>query len=86
MTMKKMICLFLTVFMMLSLCACGGSGNAEQEKPQLQVGFGKINTTPSYSVGLAASGTEKNRRHTGLASYIFATCIAIQYGEETYLL
>jgi len=86
--MKKIICLTLAILMLLSLCACGGSGagDKEEEKPQLQIGFGKINTTPTYSVGLAASGTEKNRRSTGLKSYLFATCVAVKYGEETYLL
>ena len=85
--MKKFFCLCLAVLMTLLLCACGGSGEEKQEeKPQLQVGFGKVNTTPTYSVGLAASGTEKQRRSTGLVSYIYATCVAIRYGEETYLL
>ena len=93
--MKKLICLTLAVFMLLGMVACGGStGNEggkettpiEPEKPQLQIGFGKVNITPSYSVGLASSGTEKHRRHTGLISYLFATCIAVKYGEETYLM
>ena len=86
--MKKFVCLTLAILMLLSLCACGGSGagEKEEEKPQLQIGFGKLNTTPAYSVGLAASGTEKQRRSTGMVSYIFATCVAVKYGEETYLL
>ena len=86
--MKKILCLILAIATVLSLCACGGSGgeNKQEEKPQLQVGFGKVNITPSYSVGLASSGDEKNRRSTGLVSYLFAICVAIKYGEETYLL
>ena len=86
--MKKILCLALAVLMLLSLCACGGSGagEKEEEKPQLQVGYGKVNITPTYSVGLASSGDEKNRRSTGLISYLFATCVAVKYGEETYLL
>ena len=100
--MKKLLCLLLAVVMLLGLCACGGSeGNGQKgegtanetaggenaaPKEQLQIGFGKVNITPNYSVGLAASGTEKNRRSTGLKSYIYATCIAVKYAEETYLL
>ena len=87
--MKKLLCLFLAILMTLSLCACGGSGNGEekeQETEGLQIGFGKVNITPSYSVGLASSGDEKNRRSTGMVSYLFATCVAVKYGGETYLL
>ena len=86
--MKKCIVLLLVLATILGLCACGsGSGKpAEEEKPQLQIGYGKVNITPSYSVGLAASGDEKNRRNTGLVSYLFATCVAVQYGSETYLI
>ena len=87
--MKKLVCLTLAILMLLSLCACGGSSGAsekEEEKPQLEIGYGKVNITPSYSVGLAASGDEKQRRSTGMVSYLFATCVAVKYGEETYLL
>ena len=83
--MKKFLCLTLAVMLLLSLCACG-SAPKEQEKPQLQIGYGKVNITPTYSVGLAASGDEKNRRNTGFVSYLFATCVAVKYDEEIYLL
>ena len=85
--MKKIICLTLAVLMLLGMVACGGS-SAEEEKPaaQLEVGFGKINITPSYSVGLGGNGTDKNRRSTGLISYLFATCVAVKYGQETILM
>ena len=89
--MKKILCLTLAVLMLLSLCACGGSTGSEETPtepaaPQLKVGFGRVNITPSYPVGMSSSGTEKHRRHTGLISYVYATCIAVEYGEETYLL
>ena len=86
--MKKLLCLTLAILMILSLCACGSTGAGEEEEPAaaLQVGFGKINITPSYSVGLGGNGTDKNRRSTGLISYLFATCVAVSYGEETVLL
>ena len=96
-TMKKYLCLFLAILMILSLCACSGSDAAkettaateatvEEAKPQLEIGYGKVNITPSYSVGLSSSGDEKNRRSTGLISYVFATCIAVRFGEDTYLM
>lgn len=83
--MKKILSLTLAILMLLSLCACGGAPK-EEEKPQLQIGYGKVNITPTYSVGMAASGDEKNRRNTGLVSYLFATCVAVEYDEEIYLL
>ena len=85
--MRKLLCLTLSLLMILSLCACGGSGAAkEEEKPQLEIGFGRVNITPNYSVGMSASGDEKNRRSTGLISYLYATCVAVKYGQETYLM
>ena len=86
--MKKLLSLTLAVIMILSLCACGGSGNAEPtepETPQLEVGLGKVNITPTYSVGLGGSGNEKVRRSTGITSYIFATCLAFRQNGEIYL-
>ena len=88
--MKRYLCLFLATLMTLALCACGNSetGKEPAEEPkaqQLEIGFGKVNITPSYSVGLSSSGDEKNRRSTGLISYVFATCIAVRFDEETYL-
>ena len=88
--MKKLLCLTLAVLMILSLCACGGSSAVNQEepeeKPQLEIGFGRVNITPSYAVGMSSSGTEKHRRHEGIISYVYATCVAVRYGAETYLM
>ena len=53
---------------------------------QLQIGFGKVNITPDYPVGMSASGDEKRRRNTGIVSEVFATCIAVRHAGETYLL
>ena len=85
--MKKLISLTLAILMLLSLCACGGSGNTDETPDtSLQVGYGKVNITPSYSVGLGGSGNDKIRRSTGMVSYVFATCVALRSGGETYLL
>ena len=85
--MKKLISLTLAILMLLSLCACGGSDTADETPDtSLQVGYGKVNITPSYSVGLGGSGNDKIRRSTGIVSYVFATCVALRSGGETYLL
>ena len=86
--MKKLLSLTLAVIMILSLCACGGSGNetpSEPEAPKLELGFGKVNITPTYSVGLGGSGNEKVRRSEGITSYIFANCLAFRQKGEIYL-
>lgn len=85
--MKKIISLLLVTVMLLSLCACGGSGSGEESKPDtsLEVGFGKVNITPTYSVGLGGSGNEKVRRSEGITSYIFANCLAFRQNGEIYL-
>ena len=82
--MKKLLCLTLAVLMILSLCACGGSsaGNQEEpeEKPQLEIGFGRVNITPSYAVGMSSSGTEKHRRHEGIIA-----CLLLQSHLHHYI-
>ena len=84
--MKKILCLTMAVLMILSLCACGGSGEEKKPDEGLEVGFGKVNITPNYSVGLGGSGNDKIRRSTGLVSYVFAICVALRSGGETYLM
>ena len=97
--MKKILALIIACLMLLSLCACGGSEGSSkdsnetqsatepaQQEITLEVGYGKVNITPSYSVGLGGSGNDKIRRSTGMVSYVFATCVAMRTGGETYLL
>ena len=94
--MKKIISLTLVMLLLLSLCACGGSGNTENAaqseptqtepaEPKLELGYGKVNITPTYSVGLGGSGNDKTRRSEGLISYIYATCLAFRQNGEIYL-
>ena len=87
--MKKILSLMLAALLLLSLCACGGSSEQEPTEAaadlQLEVGYGKVNITPTYSVGLGGSGNEKIRRSEGITSYLFATCIALRQAGETYL-
>ena len=99
--MKRFLAFSLTVVLLLSLCACSGSdtdagANAsvqttvptqvtEAEEAGLNVGFGRQNITPDYTVHLQG-GDWKNRISTGTQDFLYITCIAIQEGEETVLL
>ena len=83
--MKKTIGLCLILAMVLGLCACGSSGEAEKKQEGLQVGYAKVNITPSYEVGLGGYSDAETRSHNGFVDYIYATCIAVTSGEETIL-
>ena len=85
--MKKILALLLAILMILSLCACGESGeNGEAQMEGLQVGFGRENITPDFSVGIGGYSDNETRRSEGFLDYIYSTCIAITEGETTILL
>jgi len=81
--MKKLLSLTLAVVLLLSLCACAPE---EAPKSQLQVGFGKVNVTPTYSVGLSGTGNAGIRKSIGIITYIYFTCIAVANGDDTVLM
>ena len=90
--MKKILCLLLALVMTIGLCACTGSGEKQSQGDQaaaaegLQIGYAKINVTPSYSVGLSGYSDAETRKSEGFITYIYATCIAATYGDETILI
>lgn len=90
--MKKPISLFLVLTLVLSLCACGSSGEGGNETagaaaPQgMQVGYGRANVTPDFSVGLGGYSDAETRRSEGYLDYLYITCIAATEGEETFLI
>ena len=88
--MKRIITLLLAMVMTLSLCACAGSGDAQQtdaaKTEGLQVGYAKIDITPTYEVGLHGYGDTAKRASQGFLDYIYSTCIAVTSGEETVLI
>lgn len=83
--MKKFVCVFLAIFMLLGLCACAGSNAAGKEKG-LQAGFGRVNVTPDYPVSMAGYGNYDKRISTGYMDYLYVTCIAVTDGNETILM
>lgn len=78
--MKKLICLMLAVFMVLSMVACGGSKEAEPQAatPSLRVGIGRVDITPAATDGvLLSGGGDPNRHANNVLDYLYVTCIAI---------
>ena len=86
--MKRLFSLILVFVMMLSLCACSGSGEEGKDgnaMEGLQVGFAKINITPTTPVGLGGYSDHETRISQGFLDYIYTTCVAVTSGEETIL-
>lgn len=89
--MKKLFTLILALAMILSLCACGSSGSSdatgENAQPAgLQIGWGRANVTPDFSVGIGGYSDNETRRSEGFLDYLYVTCIAVTEGDETILI
>lgn len=86
--MKRLVFLILACVMLLGLCACGGSqsgaDSTQGAEAGLQVGFGRENITPDYSVPLQG-GNYLERWSESVLDYCYATCIAMKSGEDTVL-
>ena len=87
--MKKLLSFVLAAVLFLSLCACGCSGGATTETQTqavgLQAGFARENITPDGPVGMSGYQDSATRRMKGVLDYIYATCVALRFGEETLL-
>ena len=86
--MKRFVYLLLCLALLLSFTACGNASNQAETNPAptgLQVGFGRTNITPGFSVALQG-GNYKNRMSQGVLDTLYATCIALKSGEEIVLL
>lgn len=85
--MKKFLLILLSLCMILSLCACGGSeGGSEDDKAvqngtsggnQFMAGFGVANITPNGSVSMAGYGDHDTRFNDGYVAYLEARCVAL---------
>lgn len=85
--MKRLITFLLAFVMVLSLYACGGSGEGDSAPLEgLCVGFGRENVTPDFSVGIGGYSDNETRRSQGYLDYLYISCIAMTEGEQTILL
>ena len=87
--MKKLISIILTLVIILGLCACGGEGGEQggsNTASGLQVGYGREKIMPETSVPIGGYGNGTSRMSTGYQDYLYATCIAFKYGDDTVLL
>lgn len=88
--MKKILSVIMTLVLVLSLCACGASGQGGANTAGLQIGYAKQTISPDLAtmgaVGLGGYSDAETRKATGYLDYIYATCIAMTEGEETVLL
>ena len=98
--MKKVISLLLVCVLVIGLAGCGGSGDPAQPQASaaptettgvqansdpLKIGYGRVNITPSQPVHLQG-GNYMERLSTVTMDILYATCIAIQEGDQTILL
>ena len=74
--MKKLICLFLLLALILGLPACG-SQPAEEPAVTLSVGYGRAKITPDKAVFMTGYGDDITRLSKGTIEELYVTCIAI---------
>lgn len=55
-------------------------------KKIMQAGYGKVNITPDFPVGLAGYGGDDARRTTHVVMPVYITCVAVTEGDSTVLL
>lgn len=87
--MKRSLTLLLAVSVLLGLCACGGlptENPADTDAKVFQAGFGRVDMTPKFSLGLSGYDNAETRRSTGVKDPIYMTCIALTDGVETVLM
>ena len=87
--MKRILTFFIALSVLLSLCACGNQQAEPVEKEPEKVfraGFGRVDMTPDFSLGLSGYDNAETRRSTGVKDRIYMTCVALSDGEQTILL
>lgn len=57
-----------------------------QNRQALRVGFGKIDITPDYDIGLGGYGRSETRRVKNILDPLYMSCIALSLGDEPVLL
>ena len=82
--MKRLFSLLLILAIALNLYGC--APKEELPTPKLQAGFGRVDITPDFSVGLGGYGDAEIRRSKEVADKVYATCIALFEGDQKILL
>lgn len=82
--MKKWIAVFLTLVLVLGLCACSESGEGAK-KEGLYVGYGRESIVPEYQVHMSG-GDWKSRKSNGFMDMQYVTCVALTEGGQTLLM
>ena len=86
--MKKWISVILALAVVISLCACSGSGKPDGDKQEgsgLMAGFGRENITPEVPAGLGGYSDAETRKSGVVLDYIYTTCVAFSEGDTTIL-
>ena len=84
--MKKIISLILSCLLILGLCACQDSEDGGAKYEGLQVGFSRKSITPTQQGVQIAGGDASSRLSIGFMDEVASTCIAIQKGEDLFLI
>jgi len=87
--MKKLLCLWMAILLVLPLLACGGqdaTGGDDVIPEGLCIGFGQADITPPIGTPLGGYGQVENRLAASTLDPLYATCLAIRDGGDIYLL
>lgn len=85
--MKRLISFALLMALILGLCACGTQPPEPlpEEPKGFQVGFGRVNITPSPTTGVLLDGYD-DRWSVGVLNHVYATCVAMTDENENTIL
>ena len=93
--MKKLLCFFFALAMLLCLAACGGESNQEGEKtpafqmPKVEgfsVGFGMVEYEPANGTPMGGYGNAYSKLSTSVMDPLAVVFLALSDGTDTFLL
>ena len=96
--MKKTLSFILVMLLVFGLFACSSSESAPASTqavttaPQetegttgLMAGFGRVDISPTAPIGMGGYGDKDTRLSGAILDNIYATCVALKLGEDTFL-